>query len=158
MTRVTPETDVLYDERLHVPLRWWVQATMFLASIWLAFVVALPATVAWTATAVLAAVVTALFLGYGSARIRVAGGVLHAGRAQIPVYLLARPVVLGKDDTHRVAGRDADAQAYLLIRPYLKRSVQVSVVDPRDPTPYWLLCTRRPDALVRALAAADDAL
>lgn len=156
MTGVSPETSVLYDERLHVPLRWWVQATMFLASIWLAFVVALPAVVAWTAAGLLAAAVVALFVGYGSARIVVEDGVLHAGRAQIPVFLLADPVVLDKEATHRVAGRDANARAYLLIRPYLKRSVQVRVVDPRDPTPYWLLSTRRPDELARALSAADD--
>ena len=36
-----------YSERLHVPLRWWVQATMFLATVWLAFIVALPAWLAW---------------------------------------------------------------------------------------------------------------
>ena len=31
-----------YSERLHVPLRWWVQATMFLATLWLAFIVSIP--------------------------------------------------------------------------------------------------------------------
>ena len=36
-------TSVPYSERLYVPLRWWVQATMLLATLWLAFVVAMPA-------------------------------------------------------------------------------------------------------------------
>ena len=31
-----------YAERLTVPLRWWVQGTMLVASLWLAIVVALP--------------------------------------------------------------------------------------------------------------------
>ena len=35
-------TAVRYRERLSVPLRWWVQATMFLATLWLAFIVATP--------------------------------------------------------------------------------------------------------------------
>ncbi len=154
MTGVSSETSVLYDERLRVPLRWWVQAIMFLASVWLAFIVALPAAAAWTATAVLAGAVVALFLGYGSARIRVEGGVLHAGRAHIPVSMLATPTPLDKDTTRLVAGRDANAHAYLLLRPYLKRSVRVEVVDPTDPVPYWLVSTRRPEELAGALAAA----
>ena len=33
---------VEYAERLAVPLRWWVQGTMLVASLWLAVVVALP--------------------------------------------------------------------------------------------------------------------
>jgi hypothetical protein len=43
-----------------------------------------------------------------------------------------------------VAGRDADARAYLLLRPYLKRAVRVEITDPADPTPYWLVSTRHP--------------
>lgn len=157
VTTVTPDTGVLFEERLRVPLRWWVQATMFVASLWLAFIVAMPvgkAWVAWAATAVLAGLVVALFVGYGSARVAVAGGVLHAGRANIPVALLAGPVAHDKETTRRLAGVDANTRAYLLLRPYLKRSVQVTVADPADPVPYWLVSTRRPDALVAALTAA----
>lgn len=157
MTTVTPDTAVSFEERLHVPLRWWVQATMFVASLWLAFIVAMPAAqawVAWAVTGVSAATVVALFLGYGSARLRVADGVFHAGRANIPVGLLAGPVAHDAESTRRLAGVDADAVAYLLLRPYLKRSVQVAVTDPADPVPYWLVSSRRPDDLVAALRAA----
>lgn len=154
MNGVSAEPGVLYDERLHVPLRWWVQAVMFLASVWLAFVVALPSGVAWAAAGVLAAGVVALFLGYGAARVRVADGVLHAGRAHIPVTVLASPVALDREATHRLAGRDANARAFLLLRPYTKRSVRVDVTDPADPAPYWLVSTRRPADLVGALVAA----
>ena len=154
MTSVSPETDVLYDERLHVPLRWWVQATMFVASIWLAFVVALPSSVAWGAAGVVAATVVGLFLSYGSARVRVDDAVLYAGRASIPVALTADPTPLDPESTQLLAGRDANARAFLLLRPYLKRSVLVRITDPADPTPYWLVSTRRPDDLARALADA----
>jgi len=156
VTGVSSETSVLYDERLHVPLRWWVQATMFLASIWLAFVVALPTTVAWAATGVLAVGVVALYLGYGAARVRVEGGVLHAGRAHIPATMLASPTPLDREQTRLLAGRDANAHAYHLLRPYLKRSVRVEVTDPADPAPYWLVSTRRPEELAGAIAAAGS--
>lgn len=144
---------VEYDERLHVPLRWWVQGTMFLASLWLAFAVALPLPVAWLATGLLGAGLAALFLGYGAARVRVGDGVLQAGRARIPVTATGEVRALDKEATRLVAGRDADAHAYLLLRPYLKRAVRVEVTDPADPTPYWLVSTRRPEALASALSA-----
>lgn len=156
MPGVTSETSVLYDERLRVPLRWWVQAIMFLASVWLAFIVALPSAIAWTAIAVLTAATAALFVGYGAARVRVEAGVLHAGRAHIPVALLADPTPLDSEATRLLAGRDANARAYLLLRPYLKRSVRVEVTDPADPAPYWLISTRRPDELARAIWAAGQ--
>ena len=154
MTGVSSETNVLYEERLHVPLRWWVQAIMFLATVWLAFAVALPLSVAGAATAAITAGAVALLLGYGSARVRVEGGVLHAGRARIPVSMLADPTPLDREATRLLAGRDADARAFLLLRPYLKRSVRIEVTDPQDPAPYWLVSTRRPEELAGALVAA----
>jgi hypothetical protein len=154
VTGVSSETSVLYDERLSVPLRWWVQATMFLATVWLAFIVALPAALAWGATAVLTGAVVALFVGYGAARVRVEGGVLQAGPARIPVQVLAQPLALDAEATRLLAGRDANAHAFLLLRPYLKRAVRVDVVDPADPVPYWLVSTRRPEELAAALVVA----
>lgn len=147
-------TSVEFEETLRVPLRWWVQATMFLASVWLAFIVALPAPVAWAATGFLMLLVVGLFLGYGAARLRLADGVFHAGQARIPVSFLSAPTPLDAEATRRLAGVDANARAYLLLRPYLPRAVRVDVRDPDDPTPYWLVSTRRPEELSTALSAA----
>jgi len=52
------------------------------------------------------------------------------------------------------AGRDADARAFLLLRPYLKRGVRVDLTDPTDPAPYWLISSRHPDRLAAALVRA----
>jgi Protein of unknown function (DUF3093) len=146
---------VKYDERLGVPLRWWALATMFLASLLLAFLVSTPAWVALTGTSVLVAMVVLLFVGYGAARVSVVDGVFRAGRAQIPATFVGAPVALDAEATHRRAGVDADARAYLLLRPYLKRAVFVPIDDPADPTPYWLVSTRHPEQLVAALLADE---
>ncbi|WP_030485770.1 DUF3093 domain-containing protein [Nocardioides aequoreus] len=146
-----------YSERLHVPLRWWVQAIMLLATLWLAFVVAMPAWAAFAATAALLASVGGLLLWVGSAVVRVADGELRAGPASIPVALLGEPEALDPEATRRVHGVEADARAYLLTRPYLKRAVRVPVLDPQDPTPYWLLSTRRPQRLAAAIDGARRA-
>ncbi|MCY4726133.1 DUF3093 domain-containing protein [Nocardioides sp. STR2] len=142
-----------YAERLTVPLRWWVQGTMFVASLWLAVLAATPEAVAWSLTALAMAVMVALFVGYGRPRVSVDGTTFRAGRAHIPLDLVGAVTVLDADAVRRQAGVDADARAYLLLRPYLKRGVRVDIADPADPTPYWLVSSRRPDALVSALEA-----
>lgn len=147
-------TSTSYDERLGVPLRWWALATMFFASVLLAFLVALPAEVAFGTIGLMVAGIVALFLGYGAAEVAVRDGEFVAGQARIPVGFLAEPTPLDSDRTKLALGRDADARAYLLVRPYLKRSVKVLVVDPADPTPYWLVSTRHPRTLAAALAEA----
>src|SRR4051812_18484006 len=55
-----------YDERLGVPLRWWVQGTMLVASLWLALVVALPGSAAWLCSGLALALLAALLISYGS--------------------------------------------------------------------------------------------
>jgi hypothetical protein len=149
-------SDREYDERLGVPLRWWVQGTMLVASLWLAVVVALPLVAAWTISAVAMALLALGLLAFGSARISVRDGVLRAGRAHIAVSHLGTVTALDAEETRRTAGRDADARAYLLLRPYLKRAVRVQIEDPQDPTPYWLVSTRHPHELARVLTAISD--
>ena len=146
-----------YAERLGVPLRWWVQGTMLVATLWLAVVVAMPALGAWIVTAVALTILALGLWSYGSARITVADGTFRAGRAHLDAAYVGTATALDAGETRRVAGVDADARAYLLLRPYLKRAVKVEITDPADPAPYWLVCTRRPEELARALAALTHA-
>jgi hypothetical protein len=141
-----------YDERLGVPLRWWVQGTMLVASLWLAVVVAVPGPVAWVVTVVAAGLLVLCLVSYGAARIRVADGELRAGRAHIAASHLGAAVALDPEATRRTAGVEADARAFLVLRPYLKRAVKVDITDPADPAPYWLVSTRHPERLVEALS------
>lgn len=150
-----------YRERLAVPLRWWVQGVMFVATLWLALVVAVPGVWAWSATAAVLALMALAFVAYGSASIEVlpdaTGGQLRAGRARVEAAYLGSAVALDEEATRRTAGVDADARAFLLLRPYLKRAVKVELRDPADPTPYWLLCTRHPESLAAAVEALTAA-
>ncbi|MCW2768000.1 MAG: secreted protein [Nocardioides sp.] len=140
-----------YDERLGVPLRWWVQGTMLVATLWLAVVVAVPGVVAWIVTTLALGLLVFLLVTYGSARITVSDGSLRAGRARIASAHLGRAEALDANATRRAAGVDADARAFLVLRPYLKRAVKVEITDPADPAPYWLISSRRPDELARVL-------
>jgi hypothetical protein len=146
---VPAETE--YHERLGVPLRWWVQGTMLVASFWLAVVVATPGPVAYLVTAVAMLLLAAGLISYGGARVTVADGTFRAGRAHIEARHLGAVEALDAEQTRRTAGPEADARAYLVLRPYLKRAVKVEIADPADPTPYWLVGSRRPDDLAGAL-------
>ncbi len=144
---------VRYAETLRVPLRWWALATSFEAAVLVAFAVAVPLWVALLTTAALVLLSTTWFLTYGSARLEVTDQVFRAGRAQIEVRWLADPRPLDGEETWRAAGPGADARAWLVLRPYLRESVMVQVVDPADPVPYWLVSTRRPGELAASLGA-----
>jgi hypothetical protein len=141
-----------YHERLGVPLRWWVQGTMLVASLWLAMIVATPGAVAWAVTAVAMLLLVAGLLSYGDVRVAVADGELRAGRAHIEGRFLGAVEALDADQTRRTIGPEADARAFLVLRPYLKRAVKVEITDPADPTPYWLVSSREPQALADALS------
>jgi hypothetical protein len=90
--------------------------------------------------------------------VAVRDGVLYAGPAHIATDLLGSVEPLDAEQTRRVHGVEADARAFLLTRPYLKRSVKVTLVDPADPTPYWLVSTRHPRELAAALSGSAPAV
>ena len=151
------DTGTHYRERLAVPIRWWAQGTMLVASLWLAVIVAVPGPYAWAVTFVAAGLMAAIFLGYGAALVCVEDGWFRAGRAKVEVRFVGEVEALDAERTRLVAGREADARAYLLLRPYRSKAVKVALRDPADPTPYWLGSTRRPERLAEALTRAVDA-
>jgi hypothetical protein len=142
-----------YAETLRVPLRWWAIGTMFHASSLLALLVAGLGVWAYLVMAAVVGITVALLLSYGAARIEVGDEALVAGRARIPLQHLARPRALDAEETRERIGPSADARAYLLLRPYVARSVVVDVIDRRDPAPYWLMSTRHPGRLAAALVS-----
>jgi hypothetical protein len=131
---------------------------MLVATLWLAVVVALPPPAAWVITAIAMTLLCAGLWAYGAARIGVDGETFRAGRAHIAATYVGSATPLDADETRRIAGRDADARAYLLLRPYLKQAVRVEITDPADPAPYWLVSTRRPEELTAALAALTQSV
>ncbi|MBA3527821.1 MAG: DUF3093 family protein, partial [Propionibacteriaceae bacterium] len=51
-------------------------------------------------------------------------------------------------------GRDADARAFLVLRPYVATAVEITITDEDDQVPYWLVASRRPREFAAALAEA----
>ena len=76
---------------------------------------------------------------------------LRVGRAHIAHKYVAEIKVLESAEFRRVRTRDADPAAFLAIRFWSARAVQLFVNDQRDPTPYWLISTANGNELIKAL-------
>lgn len=83
--------------------------------------------------------------------------VLMAGSARIEAHHLGEVRVLDADAMRATMGPQADARAYVCQRPWLTQAVQVAITDPHDPAPYWLVASRHPRALARAVEQAAQA-
>ncbi|MFA5606312.1 MAG: DUF3093 domain-containing protein [Leucobacter sp.] len=92
-----------------------------------------------------------------SPTIRVAGGILYAGRAQIPVEQLGEIELLGAQALREAIGPNLDARSYLVIRGWIHRGVRITNIDPADPAPYWIITSRRPQALAEAIEGSHPA-
>ena len=49
-------------------------------------------------------------------------------------------------------GPGAHGLAWLSLRPWIDPVVKIEVSDPGDPTPYWLISSKNPEALLAALS------
>jgi hypothetical protein len=104
--------------------------------------------------AVAAYAVIGTLLVLSTPAIEVTATELVAGRARLPLALAGRVEGFTKETAQLERGQRLDARAWLLIRGWIDPVVKIEVDDEADPTPYWLLSTRHPQALS---AAIDDA-
>lgn len=89
-----------------------------------------------------------------SPSLRVENGRLTAARAEIPVDQLGSIELLGAEALRLAIGPGLDARSFLLVRGWIKRGVRIENIDPADPAPQWILTTRHPEKLARAIEAA----
>ena len=151
-------TQVRFSERLR-PSNWaWLIPLSAAAALALAYSVALgPVGALVTFIAVFG--IGAYVLLRSFATVRVDDQVFRAGHARLPLQYVGRVRVLDEEAAARVRSSGADAQAYYLLRiGYSKRAVAVEVTDERDPHPYWVVSTRRPEELSSAIMEATATL
>lgn len=144
---------MLFRERLVVPVLWWVLGAGFALSLLLAMGVYLGP--AWGIGAAAAGLVGVLGLFFRAAVvITVDRQAVRIGRAQIDHRYIAGSRALDAEATRRRGGVEADARAHLVLRPYIATAVEITLADPADPVPYWLVSSRRPDEFAAAVTAA----
>lgn len=98
-------------------------------------------------------VVTALVLG--APVVSVDGTELRAGRAHIDARHLGAISVHTGDDARHARGAGLDPRSWHLLRGGIDGVVVVTVTDPDDPTPAWVVSSRTPERLAAALGRAQ---
>ena len=140
-----------FDERLRVPLWWWLPA-MGLAALLAAEVhMGYPGIRAWLPYLLLAPLAVGVLTVLGRTRVRVDGGELWVGQAHLPTEFVGETEVIAKADKRRVLGPELDPAAFLLHRAWIGPMLRVRVTDPADPTPYWIFSVRQPERLADLL-------
>ena len=89
--------------------------------------------------------------------VEVTEGELIAGRASVPIALIGPVTAYFGEDATLQRGRKLDARAWLMIRGWVSPVVRVELTDVNDSTPYWIVSTRKPHAVVAAIATARSA-
>jgi len=149
---------VVYDERLQVPLWWWLVAAIVIGLLGYEIQLALHDTaLSPIAYVVLVPLAAWLLWSMGRTRVRVADGELWAGNAHLPINLIDRAAVIPASAKSAALGRQLDPAAFLAHKFWVKTMVLLVLDDPDDPTPYWLVSTRRPAELIAALGMTDAA-
>ena len=155
---------VLFRERLTPGWFGWMVAAAIGASF--GFVVlplagGLGYLVGFLAGAVPGALVGIGIMAATSARVEVTSGgpagELQAGRARIGVGSLGAVEILDPAAMANLRGRGIDPRSYHCQRGWLPAGVKVDIADDTDPTPYWLISSRRPAELAEALRAGRSA-
>lgn len=153
-SRVTSQT-VRYRERLFVPWWWWLLglgASALLATEVNMGVRALPD---WLPYSVLAAVAAGVLMWLSRTEIKVIDNgsdrELWAGQAHLPMSVVTRSAEIPRTAKSAALGRQLDPAAFVLHRSWIGSLILLVLEDPDDPTPYWLVSSRRPDRVLAAL-------
>ena len=79
------------------------------------------------------------------------GKELRIDRAHIDIKYLGEATILDAPAMRLLRTRDADPAAYLAIKFWTPKGIKITVVDPRDPTPYWLITSKRGEEIAALL-------
>ena len=141
---------MIFKEVLRPPI--WVLGFIYflLLSLVIALWAAFDNTVAFTSF--LAATIAIIYLAYAMrSTITFDGEELRIDRAHIESKYLGKVTILDSDAMRLLRTRDADPAAYLAIKFWTPTGIKIEVIDPRDPTPYWLITSKRGEEIAALL-------
>jgi hypothetical protein len=76
---------------------------------------------------------------------------LRVGKAHISLDFVGDCINLDNEAIKRVRTRDADPRAFLAIRFWAPKGIQIVINDTRDSTPYWLISSNDGAELIKAI-------
>lgn len=153
---VPPESH--YTERLWPGPVVWILTAFIIAGLAIAYGSSLGAGVGWLVAGSTGALAV-LLLARSAARVRVDDAGLRAGRATIGWEHTGRVLALDSEQARTARGPQGDPTAFMVLRPGVgPGAVVVEVTDPEDPHRTWLVASRHPEGLARAIETARGRL
>lgn len=70
--------------------------------------------------------------------------------ANLPSTVVARSMSVPASARQNALGRQLDPAAFLVSHGWVREHALIVLDDPDDPTPYWLIASKDPDALLEA--------
>lgn len=146
-----PATPPVFRERLY--LTWWHWLLPLLAAGLLAAEVDMgyPGIRAWLPYVICFGLCLLLLWRFSAATVQVHDGELWVGQAHLPLEFVGEVQIVPPAAKRKVLGPAFDPAAFALTRSWIGPMVWVEVTDENDPTPYWLISSRKPEKLVTAL-------
>lgn len=150
---VSPQ--VLYSERQWVPWYWWAVGLGLALLISAQF--SLNRTFVWfiIPLVVVGGLIGWFLLWLSKTVVRVEQDPdgtrwLSVGEANLPSTVVARSMVVPASARQNALGRQLDPAAYLVTHAWVPEHVILVLDDPEDPTPYWMVSARDPEAVLAA--------
>ncbi len=142
-----------YREQLRTPWWWYLIAAGVAWLLGVEFHIAGLRVSGWILFGVLVAASAVIVWTFGRSRLEIADGEVRIRGAHLPLRYVSGAVALDARTLRRVIGREGDPAAFVSIRPWIGPGVQFWIDDEDDPTPYWVISSRHPDRVLRALRA-----
>jgi hypothetical protein len=141
---------VIFFEKSNWPLSVWFFLSIMCASIYLAI---------WAPLGQIPALVSTILSVFGlvilsqkkQTTILVEQNMLYVNNAKIDLKFVKKATALNKDEFKNLNSAGADPAAFLATNFWTNIGVKVELNDKNDPTPYWLISTKRAEELVKKL-------
>ncbi|QGU07576.1 hypothetical protein COCCU_08260 [Corynebacterium occultum] len=148
-------TKTIYRERQWVPAYWWVLAGFLVALVSAQF--ALNRNIFWLIIPAIVLSLVAVWILLSMSRTVISveedpDGTrwLLAEKAVLPDEVVSRSLAVPATAKRNAMGRQLDPAAFVVSHGWVHEMVMLVLEDPEDPTPYWLIGSRNPEALLRA--------
>lgn len=156
----TASRDVAYTEKVGIPVWFWPTAVAVAIFVPIEIFLGAYPLVSWPLAGVLTVVVLIWLARIDRLRIRVdqpsADAELRVDDAHIPVSYISSVSILDPVAKREVLGPLGELHMFVIQRPWIREAVRVEIDDPQDPTPCWVISSRRPAALAEAILAAKS--
>jgi hypothetical protein len=139
-----------YHERVTVPFSYWAIALFFGLTFVTAVTFMLGEAILVFSTLATAGLIAWTLIAWGSQTITVESLGVRVGRSLLEWRYVGQVAPVDRQQRQRIVSRE---DVHLALRPYISEAVVIGVADEADPHLCWLVSTRDPEGMVRAIQA-----